>query len=119
MNRDGCIDPRARAVLQASLGECAAHPQLIAQQSKIRFAADRLLDERLRGESGELVDRASRGELAAWEDNAGERLALIILLAQFRRNLCRNQPQAFEKDCSLVTHAFQSCLRSRSATRPD
>ncbi|WP_339844139.1 DUF924 family protein [uncultured Halopseudomonas sp.] len=47
--------------------------------------------------------RAARGELVAWRDTPEWRLAEIILLDQFSRNIWRNTPRAFATDMmSLV-----------------
>ena len=55
---------------------------------------DRLLDERF----GALHAQASLGELSAWRDTPHGRLAEIIVLDQFSRNLFRDSPKAFAQD---------------------
>jgi len=44
------------------------------------------------------VERASAGELDHWAHQPKGRLALILLLDQFRRNIYRNKPEAFARD---------------------
>lgn len=46
----------------------------------------------------ELMHRAVRGELYAWRIEPQGRLAEIILLDQFSRNVFRNTPKAFAQD---------------------
>jgi uncharacterized protein (DUF924 family) len=55
---------------------------------------DRLLAERF----GALNAQASLGELSAWRDTPHGRLAEIIVLDQFSRNLFRDSAKAFAQD---------------------
>jgi uncharacterized protein (DUF924 family) len=55
---------------------------------------DREIDEKFRA----LVEAAARGELDSWSATARGRLALVILLDQFTRNIYRGTPQAFATD---------------------
>jgi uncharacterized protein (DUF924 family) len=60
-------------------------------------------DELLRERYGELVLAAEQGELAAWETSPRRRLALIILLDQFSRNIYRDSPRAFAQDLKALS----------------
>lgn len=62
------------------------------------FGVDEDLDNQIRDEFGDLVEQASDGELLDWTETAEGRLALIILLDQFRRSIYRNSPDAFMQD---------------------
>ena len=55
---------------------------------------DRLIAERF----AEIHKQATRCELFAWRENADGRLAEIIILDQFSRNMYRGTPQAFSSD---------------------
>jgi len=55
---------------------------------------DRAIGERF----GTLLESARRGELDGWAETARERLALIVLLDQFSRNVFRGTPLAFAQD---------------------
>ncbi len=55
---------------------------------------DQLLEERF----GALHAQASHGELHAWRSTAQGRLAEVIILDQFSRNLFRNSANAFAQD---------------------
>jgi uncharacterized protein (DUF924 family) len=58
-------------------------------------AFDREIAERF----GPLIERALRGELAAWREESAEiALAQVIVLDQFTRNVFRNTPRAFAGD---------------------
>lgn len=62
------------------------------------FKKDADFDQLLHDRFGELHTQASLGELAAWRDSAHGRLAEIIVLDQFSRNLFRNSAKAFAQD---------------------
>ena len=56
-------------------------------------------DRTLRERFGDAVERAARGELDAWEAQGPRgRLALVVLLDQFTRNIHRGSPRMFEND---------------------
>lgn len=62
------------------------------------FSADPDLDRRIREEFGDLVEQALRGELDHWASTIEGRLALILLLDQFCRNIHRGTARAFAGD---------------------
>lgn len=62
------------------------------------FRADPAFDAEIRQRFAALREQAIRGELKGWEKEPRSRLALIILVDQFSRNLFRNDPHAFEHD---------------------
>jgi uncharacterized protein (DUF924 family) len=57
-------------------------------------AIDREIGERF----GTSLESARRGELDGWAETARARLALIVLLDQFSRNVFRGTPLAFAQD---------------------
>ncbi len=77
-------------------------------------ALDRLIAERF----GDIHQSANRCELAPWRHSAHGRLAEIIILDQFSRNIYRNTPQAFASDSlalCLAQHAIsQGCQNELS-----
>ncbi len=62
------------------------------------FGSDPALDQQIRTEFGPLVQRALAGELDGWATSAEGRLALILLLDQFCRNIHRGSAMAFAGD---------------------
>lgn len=70
----------------------------IDQRMDIWFGEDGALDHEIETEFGEDVGLASTGQLDHWAHEPRGRLALIILLDQFRRNIYRNTAKAFEMD---------------------
>jgi uncharacterized protein (DUF924 family) len=62
------------------------------------FAQNDALDKTIRTRFWDLRDAASRGELWPWRATPMGRLAEIIILDQFSRNIYRNSPVAFSTD---------------------
>jgi uncharacterized protein (DUF924 family) len=62
------------------------------------FAGGAKLDAQMRRRFGAGVDAALRGDLDAWAQTPRGRLALILLLDQFTRNIRRGGPGAFAGD---------------------
>jgi uncharacterized protein (DUF924 family) len=62
------------------------------------FGTDAGLDERIREEFGGLVEDALAGKLDGWAATVEGRLALILLLDQFCRNIHRGTARAFAGD---------------------
>lgn len=69
------------------------------------FAKDAALDARIAERFGLLLQAAERCELAAWRATAGGRLAEIIVLDQFSRNIYRDQANAFANDALALALA--------------
>jgi uncharacterized protein (DUF924 family) len=60
-------------------------------------------DELIRERYGELTLIAERGGLTAWESSPRRRLALILLLDQFSRNIYRGSARAFAQDLRALS----------------
>jgi len=69
-----------------------------AQWWQTDAAFDQLIRQRFSG----LLAQASAGELYAWRDTPQGRLAEIIVLDQFSRNIYRNTPNAFAQDAMAL-----------------
>ena len=63
-----------------------------------RFAKDTALDAAMRERFGATLEAAVRCELVRWRGSPGGRLAEIVLLDQFSRNIWRDTPRAFAQD---------------------
>ncbi|MDH3350296.1 MAG: DUF924 domain-containing protein [Gammaproteobacteria bacterium] len=70
----------------------------IDQRMDIWFGADPVFDHECKKEFSDDVDKASDGRLNHWAHKKRGRLALILLLDQFRRNIYRNTADAFAMD---------------------
>ena len=62
------------------------------------WVSDPAFDDLVRDRFAELLKQAAAGELYHWRENAPGRLAEIIVLDQFSRNVYRNTPRAFGQD---------------------
>ncbi len=62
------------------------------------WKVDPAFDAQLQQRFGALWQQAAAGELAGWRSTPQGRLAEIIVLDQFSRNLGRNTPAAFAQD---------------------
>jgi uncharacterized protein (DUF924 family) len=67
------------------------------------FMADAQLDERIIQTFSGALSQAERGELFSWRTTPKGRLAEIILLDQFSRNIYRKSPKAFANDQMALT----------------
>ena len=56
------------------------------------------LDQQIKEQFAEVLQQAVRGELAHWRENVQGRLAEIIVLDQFSRNIYRDSAEAFAHD---------------------
>ena len=70
-----------------------------------QFAKDMALDNAMCVRFGATLDAAARCELWAWRATAAGRLAEIIVLDQFSRNIYRDTPRAFAQDSMALALA--------------
>lgn len=75
------------------------------------FKNDAAFDAEIRARFGETQQAAARGELVAWRDTGDGRLAEIIVLDQFSRNLFRDDARAFATDGMALVLA-QEAIRA-------
>ncbi len=69
---------------------------------------DEEFDSQIKDKFGALLGQAKRGELYHWRVTPQGRLAEIIILDQFSRNIYRDTPQAFEADPMALTLAQEA-----------
>lgn len=62
------------------------------------FGKSAQVDRAIERRFGKLVEKAKAGQLDAWASTARGRLALILLLDQFSRNIFRDTPEAYAGD---------------------
>lgn len=80
---------------------------------KQHFSMDAAFDATIRDRFGKLHAAASSGELFDWRAAPDGRLAEIIVLDQFSRNLYRDSPRAFACDGMALILA-QEAIRSKA-----
>ena len=97
------IDPSAREVLDFWFGApgTPAHGTTRAEWFRKSEAFDAEIAQRF----GPLIEQALRGELRAWDAQADEGLARILVLDQFTRNVFRESPRAFAGDALALEAA--------------
>ena len=78
--------------------EKEANTPKIDARMDVWFGENKAFDEQIAKEFADDVERASAGDLDHWARDPNGRLALILLLDQFRRNIYRNTPEAFARD---------------------
>lgn len=69
------------------------------------FIKDDEIDDMIRRRFRDFLLEASRGELFYWRENATGRLAEIIILDQFSRNIYRGSSAAFQNDALALVLA--------------
>ena len=72
---------------------------------KQHFAKDAVLDETIRSRFGASLEAAARCELFAWRATPEGRLAEVLVLDQFSRNVYRDTPGAFAQDALALALA--------------
>jgi uncharacterized protein (DUF924 family) len=74
------------------------------------FGEDKALDLEVERDFGDDVREASEGKLDHWAEEPRGRLALILLLDQFRRNIYRGTAKAFEKDKAALKLCVEGAM---------
>ncbi|RCK51136.1 membrane protein [Thalassospira profundimaris] len=77
------------------------------------FEKDTALDRHISERFADYHAAATRGELFDWRKTAKGRLAEIIILDQFSRNMYRDQPQSFASDAMALVLA-QEAVRTKA-----
>ncbi len=111
--------PSAQDVLHFWFGDGLEPGARFEPRHEIWFGGGAELDQRIRERFGALVEQAIDGGLRDWEDPIHARLALVLLLDQFPRNVYRGQARAFAGDARaqrLTRQAFASGMDEPLAT---
>jgi uncharacterized protein (DUF924 family) len=88
----------AAEVLDFWFGTAPDDAGVIADKGGLWFTRDDAVDAEIRARFGALREAAIDGALQAWSADPRARLARIILVDQFSRNLFRGDARAFEHD---------------------
>jgi uncharacterized protein (DUF924 family) len=86
------------------------------ERARLWFRGDPEVDREIRDRFGADLERAIRGELADWAGTPRGRLALIVLLDQFSRNIHRGTPGAFAQDAAARALAVEGLDAGMDAT---
>jgi len=82
------------------------------------FAVDRTLDDAIENRFLSVLVKAERAELQSWRGTAEGRLAEIILLDQFSRNIYRGTAKAFANDVVALVLAQEAVAQSYDLKLP-
>ena len=85
---------------------------------KQHFAKDPSLDETIRTRFGATLEAAARCELFAWRATPEGRLAEIVLLDQFSRNVYRDTARAFAQDALALALAQELVASGQDRSLP-
>lgn len=84
-------------------------PQIDARMN-VWFGEDKVFDHEIEKEFSNDVELASQGKLNHWAATPRGRLALILLLDQFRRNIYRNTADAFKLDKAALKLCVEGAM---------
>lgn len=104
------MEAKAQEILTFWIGDAAKSPEEAAKQGARWWDSSHELDEEIRQKFRSSYDEAIEGKLEGWKDEARSRLAYLILLDQFPRNMFRKSPMAFAADWE----AQRTCLEGIS-----
>jgi uncharacterized protein (DUF924 family) len=91
-------EQRINAILSFWFKEQELSAPQIDRRMDTWFGEDPVFDQEIEQQFGDDVEKACQGQLDHWAAEPHGRLALIILIDQFRRNIHRNTAGAFSMD---------------------
>jgi uncharacterized protein (DUF924 family) len=97
-------------VLEFWFGALDARGRADDEHTRRWFEKNEAFDEEIRARFGELHAAAARGERDAWLGTTRGRLALVIVLDQFSRNLFRGDPRSFASDDRAFAAASEAVV---------
>ena len=83
-----------------------------------QFAKDAALDAAIAQRFGATLQAAAGGELSGWRQSARGRLAEIVVLDQFSRNVYRDTPRAFAQDGMALVLAQELVASGQAGALP-
>ncbi len=116
-SRGATITDEDQARIDAILAFWFKEHELSAPQIDCRmdiwFGEDPEFDHEIQQNFAIDVESASEGKLDHWADESRGRLALILLLDQFRRNIYRGSAKAFEKDNVALKLCVEGAMQKK------
>ena len=92
------VPPQAQEVLEYWFGPLSSVETYPEDKEKLWFGGGDAVDKEIRNRFESLVHAAADHQLDSWNETPKGRLALIIVLDQFPRNIYRGTPNAFAYD---------------------
>ncbi|MEZ5662285.1 MAG: DUF924 family protein [Burkholderiaceae bacterium] len=112
------LRPAARDILTFWFGTPLQQDWPDTDRHALWFGGGADLDRDIRERFAPLVEQAAHGGLADWEPPIGERLALVLLLDQFSRNVHRGTAAAFAGDARAQQLVRQSVAQDAYTQLP-
>ena len=100
-----------RHVIEFWFGELPMHPDGLTDRYKLWYGVDAATDALIGDRFGAMVEAAVAGSYRSWEKQAVSRLALIVILDQFNRNIHRGRAGAFDGDARALRLALDALDR--------
>src|SRR3990167_925674 len=112
------ITTQPQEVLDFWFGDGLLHDWPTSDRSALWFGGGAAQDALITQNFGALVESALGGGLHDWEAQLESRLALIVVLDQFTRNVFRGQARAFAGDGRAQKLVLQSLALAQDAELP-
>ena len=106
---------RIEAVLAFWFRQRALSAPQIDHRMNIWFGEDSLFDQEIEREFKNDIEAASAGRLMHWANAPQGRLALILLLDQFRRNIYRGTAAAFSHDRMALRLCVEGAMKKQDS----
>lgn len=103
-------------VLAFWFGDADEDAAIAEQKSSLWWGKSPDTDQLIWAKFSHRVDQASAGSLLHWLEHPEGRLAAIILIDQFRRNIYREKPQAFEADTLALRWCYEGVEQGLDAS---
>ncbi|MDG2374990.1 MAG: DUF924 domain-containing protein [Woeseiaceae bacterium] len=104
---------RIQAILKFWFKEQQLSAPQIDGRMDVWFGEDAVFDEEVTRNFSQDVEDASEGRLDHWASDQRGRLALILLLDQFRRNIYRSKAEAFKKDKAALKLCVEGAMEKK------
>jgi uncharacterized protein (DUF924 family) len=104
---------RIEAILEFWFREQELSAPQVDRRMDIWFGEDEVFDHECKKEFADDVELASEGKLDHWAHQPRGRLALILLLDQFRRNIFRNTAEAFSRDKAALKLCVEGAMEKK------
>lgn len=106
------------SIIEFWFGEPGPDSEIAKRQTSLWFKKQTATDAAIKTRFEVTLSLAAQGELDRWAGTAIGRLALIIVLDQFPRNIYRDSPRAFEFDQLARVHCEAGLERHDDAALP-
>ena len=104
---------RIEAILSFWFKEQELSAPQIDRRMDMWFSEDPVFDHEIEKEFTDDIDAACAGNLNHWATESHGRLALIILIDQFRRNIHRNTAEAFSNDRMALKLCVEGAMEKK------